>query len=293
MPLIIAPPTHTHFAANSDLVGLSPLTTPIKEVEKHGKAGVPVATNHMTDKPLKDSIALVTGASRGIGAALALQLAEAGAHVVAVARTVGGLEELDDKIQAVGGTATLVPVDMKDMDGIARLALALHERYKRLDILVGNAGVLGPLSPFGHVEPKDWDNLFAVNVTANWQLIRTMDPLLRAAPAGRAVFVTSGLSWRAQAYTGPYSMTKAALNVMVQIYAAETASTNVRVNAFNPGPTRTRMYAAGWPGVDPDTLPAPEDVVKTMLPLCLPSCNESGKVYDFNAKKFLSFNPPS
>ena len=143
-------------------------------------------------KPLSDRIALVTGASRGIGAALALHLAEAGAHIVAVARTVGALEELDDKIKAAGSTATLVPLDMKDSDGIARLALALNERYGRLDVLVGNAGILGPLSPLGHVEPKDWDNILAVNVTANWQLIRCMDPLLRRASAGRAVFVTSG-----------------------------------------------------------------------------------------------------
>jgi NAD(P)-dependent dehydrogenase (short-subunit alcohol dehydrogenase family) len=244
-------------------------------------------------KPLSDKIALVTGASRGIGAALALALAQAGAHVVAVARTAGGLEELDDKIKAAGGSATLVPVDMKDMDGIARLALALNERYQRLDVLIGNAGVLGPLSPLGHVEPKDWDSLFAVNVTANWQLVRTMDPLLRASPAGRAVFITSGLGWQARAYTGPYAMTKAALNTMVQIYAAETATTNVRVNAFNPGPTRTRMFTSGWPGVDPETLPTPEDVAQALIPLCLPSCEETGRVYNFPSKKFLSFNQPS
>ncbi len=243
-------------------------------------------------KPLTDKIALVTGASRGIGAALALALAQAGAHVVAVARTTGGLEELDDKIVAAGGTATLVPLDMKDMDGIARLALALHERYKRLDVLVGNAGILGSLSPLGHVEPKDWDNLFAVNVTANWQLIRTMDPLLKASDAGRAVFMTSGLSWLARAYTGPYAAAKAALNTLVQVYAAETATTKVRVNAFNPGPTRTRMFTSGWPGVDPETLTPPEDVAKALLPLCLPSCTESGKVYDTPSQKFLSFRPP-
>ncbi len=244
-------------------------------------------------KPLSDRIALVTGASRGIGAALALELAQAGAHVVAVARTVGGLEELDDKIKAVGGTATLVPLDMKDSDGIARLALALNERYGHLDVLVGNAGILGALSPLGHVEPKDWDNLIAVNVTANWQLIRTMDPLLRAAPAGRAVFITSALSWLARAYCGPYAASKAALNMLAQTYAAETASTNVRVNLFGPGPTRTRMYASGWPGVDPETLPAPETVVKAIVPLCLPACNESGKLYEFRAGKFLEFRPPA
>ncbi|MFN3657919.1 MAG: SDR family NAD(P)-dependent oxidoreductase [Pseudolabrys sp.] len=244
-------------------------------------------------KPLSDKIALVTGASRGIGAALALELAQAGAHVVAVARTVGGLEELDDRIKAAGGSATLVPLDMKDMDGVARLALALHERYRRLDVMVGNAGILGPLSPLGHVEPKDWDNLFAVNVTANWQLIRTMDPLLRAAPAGRAVFLTSGLSWCAQAYTGAYAASKAALNALVQVYAAETATTDVRVNAFSPGPTRTRMYASGWPGVDPDTLTPPEKIAEAILPLCLPSCSDSGKLYDFRAGRFLAFQPPA
>ena len=244
-------------------------------------------------KPLTDRIALVTGASRGIGAALALQLAQAGAHVVAVARTVGGLEELDDQIKAAGGSATLVPVDMKDMDGIARLALALHERYGRLDVMVGNAGILGPLSPLGHVEPKDWDNLMAVNVAANWQLIRTMDPLLKAAPAGRAVFVTSGLSWLGRAYTGPYAASKAALNALVQVYAAETATTNVKVNAFNPGPTRTKMYASGWPGADQNALPPPEDVAKTIVPLCLPDCAESGKVYDYRAGKFLAFTAPA
>ena len=244
------------------------------------------------DKPLTDKIALVTGASRGIGAALALQLAEAGAHVVAVARTVGGLEELDDKIKAAGGTATLVPVDMKDMDGIARLALAIHERYKRLDVLVGNAGVLGPLSPLPHAEPKDFDNIYAVNVKANWQLIRTMDPLLQASSAGRAVFVTSGLGWMGRAYTGVYGASKAALNALAQSYAAENATTTVNINLFNPGPTRTRMYASGWPGVDPETLPPPEDVAKTIVPLCLPSCTESGKVYDYRAGKFLAFRAP-
>src|SRR5215217_5356542 len=158
---------------------------------------------------LNGKIALVTGASRGIGHATALALAKAGAHVVAVARTVGGLEELDDAIRAAGGSATLVPLDLKDFDGIARLGAALHERYHRLDILVGNAGILGPLSPLPHVEPKAWDDVIAVNVTANWQLIRCMDPLLRLSSAGRAVFVGTGV--RARAYWGPYAVSKAAL----------------------------------------------------------------------------------
>lgn len=244
-------------------------------------------------KPLADRIALVTGASRGIGAAVALQLAEAGAHIVAAARTVGGLEELDDKIQAAGSGATLVPLDMKDSDGIARLALAINERYRKLDILVGNAGMLGMLSPLGHVEPKAWDDILAVNVTANWQLIRTMDPLLKRAPAGRAVFITSGLSWLAKAYCGPYGASKAALNALARTYAAECASTNVRINLFNPGPTATRMYKSGWPGIDQTTLPTAEAVARAVVPLCLPECAESGKVYDFRQEKFLDFQPPA
>jgi NAD(P)-dependent dehydrogenase (short-subunit alcohol dehydrogenase family) len=244
-------------------------------------------------KPLSDRIALVTGASRGIGAALALELAAAGAHVIAVARTVGGLEELDDKIKSAGGTSTLVPLDMKDADGIARLALALRERYGRLDVLIGNAGTLSTPSPLGHIEPKDWDNLLAINLTANWQLIRTMDPLLRAAPAGRAVFMTSGLAAMAKAYFGLYAVSKAGLEVLVRTYAAETEATAVRVNLFSPGQTRTRMMSVAFPGVDPETLPTPEDVAKAIVPLCLPACTESGKVYDYRAGKFLAFQKPA
>jgi NAD(P)-dependent dehydrogenase (short-subunit alcohol dehydrogenase family) len=244
-------------------------------------------------KPLADRIALITGASRGIGAALALQLAQAGAHVVAVARTVGGLEELDDKIKAAGGSATLVPLDLKDSDGIARLALALNERYGRLDVLIGNAGILGPLSPLGHIEPKDWDNLLSVNVTANWQLIRCMDPLLKRAPAGRAVFLTSAVAYKGRAYWGPYAASKAALDALVRAYAAECATTKVCANLFAPGPTRTRMYLGAFPGIDPLTLPAPEEVAKAIVPLCLPDCTESGKIYDFRTGKFLEFRAPA
>jgi NAD(P)-dependent dehydrogenase (short-subunit alcohol dehydrogenase family) len=244
-------------------------------------------------KSLADRIALVTGASRGIGAAIALQLAQAGAHIVAVARTVGGLEELDDKIKAAGGSATLVPLDMKDSAGIARLALALNERYGRLDVLIGNAGVLGPLSPVAHIEPKDWENTFAVNVTANWQLLRCMDALLKRSSAGRAVFLTSGVAHKARAYWSPYAASKAALEALVCSYASECANTKVRANLFTPGPTRTRMYATAFPGIDPMTLPTAEEVVKTLLPLCFPDCMESGRLYDFRAGRFLDFRPPS
>ena len=244
-------------------------------------------------KPLADRIALVTGASRGIGAALALALAEAGAHVIAVARTVGGLEELDDKIKAAGSTATLVPLDMKDTDGILRLALALNERYGRLDVLVGNAGILTTPSPVGHIEPKHWDDVMAVNVTANWHLIRACDALLKASDAGRAVFLTSGLAWMARPYFAAYATSKAALYALVRTYAAECANTNVHVNLFSPGQTRTRMMRTAFPGVEPETLPPPEDVVKAIVPLCLPSCAATGKVYDYRKGAFLDFQSPA
>jgi NAD(P)-dependent dehydrogenase (short-subunit alcohol dehydrogenase family) len=244
-------------------------------------------------KPLAEKIALVTGASRGIGAALALELAKAGAHVVAVARTVGGLEELDDAIKAVGRSATLVPLDMKDTDGIARLAAALGERFGRLDVLVGNAGILSVPSPLGHIEQKGWDDVIAVNVTANWHLIRFLDSLLKKSDAGRAVFMTSGLAAVARAYFGAYAVSKAALEVLVRTYASESVGTNVRANLFSPGQTRTQMMATAFPGIDPETLPTPDTVAKAIVPLCLPSCTETGKLYDFRAGKFLEFKPPA
>jgi NAD(P)-dependent dehydrogenase (short-subunit alcohol dehydrogenase family) len=244
-------------------------------------------------KPLADCIALVTGASRGIGAATALSLARAGAHVIALARTVGGLEELDDRIRAVGGSATLVPLDLKDFAGIDRLGGALHERYRRLDILIGNAGILGPLSPLGHVDPNAWDEVMAVNVTANFRLIRSMDPLLRLARAGRAVFISSGVAATARAYWGPYAVSKAALEVLARIYASETSTTAVRVNLFNPGPIRTRMRAQAMPGEDPATLDAPEQVAEKIVELCLPSVSESGKLYDYRIQALLDFRAPA
>jgi NAD(P)-dependent dehydrogenase (short-subunit alcohol dehydrogenase family) len=245
--------------------------------------------------PLADRIALVTGASRGIGYAAALALAEAGAHIVAVARTVGGLEELDDAIRAAGsgGSATLVPLDLKDHAGIDRLAFALHERFGRLDVLVGNAGILGPLSPLGHVETSAWDDVIAVNVTANWRLIRAMDPLLRASEAGRVVFVSSGVAALALAYWGPYAVSKAALEALARTYAAETVSTKVRVNLLTPGPTRTRMRAQAMPGEDPMTLKTPDKVAEAIVELCLPSVQESGKLYAYPQRRLLEFQPPS
>ncbi|MES2752838.1 MAG: SDR family oxidoreductase [Pseudomonadota bacterium] len=244
-------------------------------------------------KPLSSRIALVTGASRGIGHATARALARAGAHVVAVARTQGGLEELDDAIRADGGTATLVPLDMTDFDGLARLGAALHERHGKLDILVGNAGIAGTSSPLGHTELKQFTNMLAINATANFQLIRCMEPLLQKSDAGRAVFITSGIATRAPAYMGPYAASKAALDALVRVWANETATTPIRVNLFSPGPIRTRMRAIVMPGEDPMILDTPEQAAEFIVPMCAPSWTETGKLYSYAAKSLMNFQPPS
>ncbi|MGO4715500.1 SDR family NAD(P)-dependent oxidoreductase [Bradyrhizobium sp. 2TAF24] len=242
---------------------------------------------------LSSRIALVTGASRGIGYATARTLARAGAHIIAVARTVGGLEELDDEIRKDGGTATLVPLNLTDSDGIARLGAALNERHGKLDILVSNAGVLGPASPLGHIDLKAWTDVFAVNVTANFQLVRCMEPLLRASDAGRAVFVTSGAARKATAYVGPYAASKAAVETLARVWANETATTALRVNLFNPGPIRTRMRATLMPGEDPETLDTPEQVAELIVPLCASSWTETGKLYDYRTRSTLDFPAPT
>ncbi|OKO81057.1 SDR family NAD(P)-dependent oxidoreductase [Bradyrhizobium sp. NAS96.2] len=244
-------------------------------------------------KPLASRIALVTGASRGIGYATSVALAKAGAHVVAVARTQGGLEELDDEIRQHGGSATLVPLSLTDYEGIARLGLALHERHGKLDILVGNAGTAGPSSPLGHIELKPWNEVMAINVTANFQLIRCMDPLLRQSDAGRAVFVTSGVAHKASAYLGPYAASKAALDALVRSWANETANTPLRANLFSPGPIRTRMRAQVFPGEDPMTLDTPDMAAEFIVPMCAPDWTETGKLYDYKARTLRTFQPPA
>jgi len=243
--------------------------------------------------PLASRIALVTGASRGIGYATARALAKAGAHVVAVARTQAGIEELDDEIRNDGGTATLVPLNLTDFDGIARLGAALHERHGKLDILVGNAGVSGPSSPLGHIDLKQWNDVMAINASANFQLIRCMEPLLKQSNAGRAVFVTSAAAHRAIAYVGPYAASKAALDTLVRTWAQETASTLVRVNLFDPGPIRTRMRATVFPGEDPMTLDTPEQVAQFIVPMCAPDWTETGKLFEYKTRSLLSFRAPA
>ena len=250
------------------------------------------------DRPPR--IALVTGASRGIGRAAAVALAKAGAHVVALARTQGGLEELDDEIRALRPAepeaTTLVPMDLRDFAAIDRLGEALHRRWGRLDVLVGNAGVLGLLTPLHHLDPKTWDDVIAVNVTANWRLIRSLDPLLRRSAAGRVAFITSGAASLAElrAYWGPYAASKAALDALARTYAAETVNTsNIRVMLVDPGRLRTRMRATAMPGEDPSTLRPPEDLAPKIVEICSPDWTETGKLYDFPSDRILSFKSPA
>ena len=232
-------------------------------------------------KSLAGRIALVTGASRGIGRAIALRLAQEGAHVIATARTVGGLEELDDDIQASGGSATLVPLDIKDFAGIDRLGTPVAERWGKLDILVGNAGILGSLTPLQHLKPDTFDDLMAINVTANYRLIRSLEPLLKASDAGRAIFVTSGAAHKARAYWGGYAVSKTALEMLVRTWAAELETTNATANLLNPGPIATRMRRQAMPGEDQATLPTPAQLADAMISLCSPDATSNGAVHDF------------
>jgi len=226
---------------------------------------------------LAGRVALITGASRGIGAAVARRFAVEGAHVVLTARTVAGLEEVDDQIRAAGGSATLVPLDLRDHDAIDRLGPALLERYRRLDILVGNAGLLGTLTPIAQVKPSEWAEVLDVNVTANWRLIRILDPLLRASPSGRALFVTSSVGSKPRAYWAAYAVSKAALEMLAKTYAAEVEKTNLRVNLIDPGRTRTRMRAKAYPGEDPMTLKTPDEITDAFVALAEPACARHGE----------------
>ncbi|MGL5447095.1 MAG: SDR family NAD(P)-dependent oxidoreductase [Rhabdaerophilum sp.] len=248
----------------------------------------------MTDHPLKGRIALVTGASRGIGRETALAFAKAGAHVIALARTVGGLEELDDQIKSIAGSATLVPLDLTDFEALDRLGLSIHERWGKLDILVGNGAMLGPVSPLNHIDPKTWEKVFAVNVTANFRLIRSMDPLLRASDAGRAIFISSAAGSNANAYWGCYGASKAALDLMCRDWAEEVKNiTNIKVMLVNPGRTRTRMRAEAAPGEDPLTLPTPDQITPHLIAMASPDWQETGKIFDFPRRAVLNFRAPA
>lgn len=228
---------------------------------------------------LSNRIVLVTGASRGIGYQAAIEAARRGAHVIAVARTVGGLEDLDDAIQGFGGSTTLVPLDLRDSEGIDRLGAAIFERWGKLDGLVANAGSLKVLSPVPHVEPKDFEEVMAVNVTANYRLIRSLDLLLRQSDAGRAVFVSSSSAQSARPFWGPYAASKAALEALVKSYAAEVATSPLKVNLFHPGAVRTAMRAKAMPGEDPETLPMPAEIVGQLIDMIEPGFEPSRSLY--------------
>jgi NAD(P)-dependent dehydrogenase (short-subunit alcohol dehydrogenase family) len=241
--------------------------------------------------------ALVTGASRGIGYFIAKQMAAAGAHVIAVARTVGGLEELDDEIKAEHaktgkGEATLVPLDLADMEGIDRLGGAIHERWGKLDILVANAGVLGVISPIGHVEAKTFEKVMTINVTSTWRMIRSVDPLLRLSDGGRAIVLSSNTAHTAKAFWAPYAASKAAVETMARSWAAETQNMALRVNAADPGGTRTGMRAQAVPGEDPLTLPHPSEIAARILPMASPSLTKTGLIYQAKHDRWVSYQQP-
>ena len=226
----------------------------------------------------------MTGASRGIGYQAAIELAKAGSHIIATARTQGGLEDLDDAIRAQGGECTVVPMDFKAPDGIDQLGAAIHERWGRLDGLLANAGLLGEMAPVPHIDPKTFDETIAVNLTANYRLIRSLDPLLRASDSGRAVFMSSRGAQSRKAYWGLYAASKSALDALVMCYADETEQTNLKVNLVTPGPIRTQMRAKAMPGEDPDTLPQPADIAKKLIPLLSPDWETHGEIIDFRGK---------
>jgi NAD(P)-dependent dehydrogenase (short-subunit alcohol dehydrogenase family) len=234
----------------------------------------------LTAERLKDRIALMTGASRGIGRAVAEAFAREGAHVLLLARTRKSLEEVDDAIKAKGGTATLIPLNLAHGPKIDALGPALYERFGRLDVLVGNAAILGRLSPLPHVPSEHWDQVMNVNVTANWRLIRTLDPLLRRSDAGRVIFVTSGVARTGRAYWAPYSVSKAALECLAKTYANETSDSPIKVNIVDPAATSTRMRAEAYPGEDQTALRRPEDIAEAFVPLAMPDWMETGQIVD-------------
>lgn len=236
---------------------------------------------------LEGKFALVTGASRGIGYHCAKALAQEGAHVIAVARTVGGLEDLDDEIRSLGGTSTLVPMDLLDYEAIDRLGASIHERWGKLDIAVLNAGILGGLSPIEHFEPKDFDKVLALNVTANWRLICSLSPLLRLPDAAHAIVMTASAAREAKPFWGAYSASQAALRSLALTWAAETEKTGLRVNLLDPGPTRTALRAQAMPGEDPATISDPSSIAASVLHLTSPQMTESGKTMAQATKSFI------
>ena len=228
--------------------------------------------------PLQGRVALVTGASRGIGAATAIELGRLGAHVVLTARTQGGLEETDDSIRAAGGTATLLPMDLADTASLDKIGPSVYARFDRLDILVHAAGALGKLTPVSHILDADWAEVMAVNLSATWRLIRGCAPVLTASDAGRAVFVTDARARQPTAYWGPYGASKAGLEHLVLTWAAELRGTPLRINLFDPGIVASRLRGNAFPGENPSRLRRPEAVAPGIAALCLPAETRHGEI---------------
>ena len=244
-------------------------------------------------KPLAGRVALVTGASRGIGRAAALGFAAAGAHVIALARTTGALEELDDGIKQLGSSATLVPVDLKDGEALDRLGAAVINRWGKLDIFLANAGILGPITPLADLDVKSLDDAIAINVTANWRLIRALDKSLRRSDAGRVIMLSSSAATRIRPYWGAYAMTKAAVDVMARTYAEETLPTSpIKVMVFNPGRTDTAMLRLAHPGMDFSLAATPDQLVPDLIRLASPDWMDTGKLYDFPTRTVLTYQQP-
>ncbi|WP_273723856.1 SDR family NAD(P)-dependent oxidoreductase [Bartonella sp. AU18XJBT] len=244
------------------------------------------------DFSLHGRVALVTGASRGIGYYLALELAARGAHIIALARTVSGLTELDNQIREKGAHATLVPLDLHHMENIDTLAISIAKRWKKLDIIVANAGILGTLSPIAHIENTVFEDVFQINFFSQWRLMKAVEPLLRKSDAGRAILLSSSVAHAARPFWGAYAASKAALEMIARCWAEELKQTPIKINCVNPGATRTAMRAEAMPGEDPQTLPSPQEVAKKIVHLLSPDLKETGKLFNVRKNRFVDYHVP-
>ncbi|WP_455479768.1 SDR family NAD(P)-dependent oxidoreductase [Bartonella sp. B23] len=244
------------------------------------------------DFDLHGRVALVTGASRGIGYYLALELAARGAYIIALARTVSGLNELDNKIREIGASATLVPLDLHHVENIDVFSVFIAKRWKKLDIMVVNAGILGTLSPIAHIEDTVFEDVFQINLINQWRLMKAVEPLLRKSDAGRVILLSSSVAHVARAFWGPYAASKAALEVIARCWAEELKKTPIKINCVDPGATRTAMRAQAMPGEDPQTLPSPQEVAAKIVHLLLPDLKETGKLFNVRKNRFTDYRIP-